>query len=91
MATIPSFFSGGGWPNWLTLAVALVAWVVFLRAVTRRLMRSEERVQCPVKRLSARIVYVRAADGSRDEVVRCSLLGEDAPVSCEQDCLHPAH
>jgi hypothetical protein len=91
MATIPSFFSGGDWPNWLVLAMALVAWVVFLRAATRRLMRSQERVQCPVERRSARIVYVRAPDGSRDEVVSCSLLGEGTPITCDQDCLHPAH
>src|SRR5438093_226260 len=88
MAAIPSFFYEGGLPTWLMLAAALAGWIVLLRAITRLFMRTRERVQCPVKGREATVIFVRAPDGSKDDVASCSLLEGDA--TCEQDCLHPA-
>ncbi len=90
MATIPSIFFEGGLPTWFMIGAALVAWVIFLRAITRLLMRTRERVQCPVKGREATVVFVRAPDGSKDDVASCSLLEEEPSATCEKACLHPA-
>jgi hypothetical protein len=89
MAAIPSFFYEGGLPTWLLLAVVLAGWIVLLRAITTLFMRTRERVQCPVKGREATVIFVRAPDGSKDDVASCSLLEGEA--TCEKDCLHPAH
>ena len=89
MATIPSIFFEGGLPTWLMMAAALVAWVVILRVITRLFMRTRERVYCPVKGREASVVFVRAPDGSKDDVASCSLLDEERSLTCEKACLQP--
>jgi hypothetical protein len=53
--------------------------------------RARERLQCPVKGREATVVFVRAPDGSKDDVASCSLLGESGSATCEKACLYPAH
>ena len=91
MAAIPSFFYEGDLPTWLMMAAALAAWVVILWVITRLFLRTSERLQCPVKGREATVVFVRAPDGSKDDVVSCSLLEESGSATCEKECLHPVH
>ena len=90
MAAISSFFYEAGVPTWLMMAAALAVCIVILRAITRLFMRTRERVQCPVKAREATVIFVRAPDGSKDDIASCSLLEEEPSATCEKACLHPA-
>jgi hypothetical protein len=90
MAAIPNFFYEGGLPSWLMMTAALAAWVVVLWVITRLFLRTRERRECPVKGREATVVFVRAPDGSKDDVVSCSLLEESGSATCEKECLQPA-
>ena len=83
--------SGFGVPAWLMMVAALAVWVVLLRGVTRLLLRSRGRIECPLSGREASVVIVRGPDGSIEDVERCSLLEAGAPVKCEKECVHLAH
>jgi hypothetical protein len=79
-----------GLPPWLLLIVALALYFGFLWAVTRLVMRTRERVRCPVRGKAASVVFLRGPDGAREDVIRCSLLETEPGLACDKDCLHPA-
>jgi hypothetical protein len=83
MTAIP-FMGQMGLPSWIALAAALVIWVVVLRIVTGLLFRGHERVCCPLSGQIARVTFVRGPDGSREEVVRCSL--QSGAITCARAC-----
>jgi hypothetical protein len=90
MATIPSIYEVG-LPVWFVIAAALAVWVAFLWAVTRTFLRARERIRCPVTGTPASVVFVRAPDGAKEDIIHCSLRETEFPVTCEKECLHPAH
>jgi hypothetical protein len=79
-----------GVPGWVAMAAALAAWVVLLWLATKLLFRTRERLRCPVTGQEATVEFVRAPDGCKDDVVRCSLRENETVVSCEKECLVPA-
>ena len=85
MTTIPIFYEG--LPPWLSMTAVLAGWVLLLWAVTRLLFRRRARIQCPIKRREASVVFVRGPDGATDDVASCSQLAEDPAATCEQECL----
>ena len=78
MTAIPNAFG-------LWMVAALAVWVGVLWLLTRPLVRTRERLRCPVTRRMARVVFVRSPEGSRDDVARCSLLVGGAV--CHKQCL----
>ena len=90
MASIPSIYDIG-LPPWLVFGAALGVWVVLLWLTTRLLYRTRERLRCPVKGREASVVFMRAPDGFREDVIRCSLLDEEPGSTCARQCLHAAH
>jgi len=86
---MPSLYNAG-WPAWIMLAGALALWVVFLRLVTRLLFRSRERVICPLEHRPAKVTFVRAPDGAKEDVISCSILEDPTDVTCSKRCLEPA-
>jgi hypothetical protein len=86
---MPSIYEVGV-PAWIAMAAAVAAWVVFLWLATRLLFRTRERLRCPVTGHEATVEFVRAPDGFKGDVARCSLREDETVVSCEKECLAPA-
>ena len=63
---------------------------VFLWAVTRVVLRTRERLRCPADDREANVLFLRAPDGCREDVVSCSLLEAEPDRPCAKQCLHPA-
>jgi hypothetical protein len=83
MTAIP--FAGQlGLPGWVVLSAALLVWVALLWIVTRLVLRGHERVCCPLSGQIARVTFVRGPDGSREDVVRCSL--QPGGITCARIC-----
>ena len=70
-------------PPWMVLPAGLLAWVALLWIVTRLVYRGHERIRCPLTGQIAYVTFVRGPDGSREEVVRCSLR---RPLTCGRPC-----
>ncbi len=77
-------------PLWMVLAVGLPTFVVLAWAIVRLLLHTEERLRCPRTGKPASVVFVRAPDGCKDDVVSCSLLDEQPDTECHKECLHAA-
>jgi hypothetical protein len=77
-------------PMWMVIAAALVIWGGLLWHATRLLFRVRERVICPISRRAAHVIFVRAPDGAKDDVERCSLLEDPTVITCAKQCLEAA-
>ena len=67
----------------LLLAVFLIYGVLFA-AMGRR--REHARLECPVELRPARVTFGVAGDGSRVDVVKCSLF-RGRPITCSKACV----
>jgi hypothetical protein len=79
---------GTSLPDAVFLFVAFAVWVGILWMVVRLMLRDRERVRCPVHGRMARVTFVRAPDGSREDVIDCS-LAPGGTRDCGKRCLHP--
>ena len=73
----------------LTIVAVLALSAVFLWAM-RRTMRARERLRCPARLSMARVVFSLAPDGSRMDVLKCSLLRGRPVITCGKACLGAA-
>ena len=53
------------------------------------LTRMRERVRCPVQPRVANVLFQVSRDGTRVDVLRCSVFGR-RPITCGKVCLRPA-
>jgi hypothetical protein len=58
-----------------------LGWLL-IKMGTERLTFGE--VLCPLRGRTAEVIFLRTADGTRLDVVRCSLLGTGAPTTWRQ-------
>ncbi len=80
---------GTSLPDAVFLVVGFVVWVALLWVAARFMLRAHERVRCPVRGRMGQVTFVRAPDGAREDVVRCSLLA-GRELDCGKRCLHAA-
>ena len=83
MTTIPLVL---GVPDWLVLPGAVLGWIALLWIGSRLLLRGHDRLHCPRSGRMARVQFVRAPDGARAEIVRCSLW-RAGRRDCHAECL----
>jgi len=69
----------------LALIGLFVTYGVFFWMMARR--RERTRLHCPVERRSARVVFGLAGDGSRVDVVKCSLFRGRRAITCSKACV----
>jgi hypothetical protein len=63
------------------LVLGLIVWAV------RSAERERVRLRCPLYVGMATIVFRRAPDGSREDVLRCSRLRRGRAITCTKACL----
>jgi hypothetical protein len=78
-------------PAWALNAAALIGWVALIGIVFRLLLRTRNRLRCPVTRRMANVSMLRGPDGGFEDVLHCSLVPRGAPFSCGKRCLHEAY
>jgi hypothetical protein len=78
-------------PQWFVTAFALVVWIALIGIVFRMvILRTHERLRCPLHDRMARVTLLRGPDGMAEDVVRCSLVGREALATCGKVCLRSA-
>jgi len=70
----------------ICIASVLVAYAILFSS-TRSVRRRRERLFCPVRLRMARVLFRLAPDGSRADVIRCSVFGR-RPITCGKSCMN---
>jgi hypothetical protein len=65
-------------------AAAFLGWLL-VRMTQERI--TFDTVLCPSRNRVAQVTFRRTWDGTRLDVVHCSLLGRGGPVTCRRQCL----
>jgi hypothetical protein len=69
-----------------TIAALLVVFGALLWRALRSVARERARVICPVRLRPAKVGFALAPDGTRADVLRCSVFGR-RPITCGKACL----
>ena len=72
----------------LAILALLIGYAVLVGAI-RNAFRRRERLFCPVRLRTARVDFQLSADGTRTDVLRCSIFGR-RPVTCGKVCMAAA-
>ena len=78
-------------PAWAFNAAAMIGLIALMRIVFRVLLRTHDRLRCPVTQRMAHVSVLRGPDGGLEDVLHCSLVPKRAPFSCGKRCLRAAH
>ena len=75
--------------QFLTLLALLVVFgmYAFIFWAMRRPPRERMRLHCPARLRTARVVFALDPDGSRTDVVRCSIFRGRPVITCGKVCL----
>jgi hypothetical protein len=85
---IPTLPIGIGYVDLFMLLSIVALMVIFgLMLWPGSAMRDRERLVCPERQKSVRVVFGLGPGGRRVDVLRCSVFGH-GPVTCEKRCLH---
>jgi hypothetical protein len=71
----------------LFTVVSLFAMVAMMLWSVRDMNRERRRLFCPVRLRSVRVLFRLAPNGTRTDVLRCSVFGR-RPITCGKLCLH---
>jgi hypothetical protein len=80
----------GSWPVIGLALVVMASVAVMLVAMlwaARTAYRARARVWCPERGRRARVLFRLAPDGSRADVLRCSVFRRRGAVTCRKACL----
>jgi hypothetical protein len=70
----------------VALLVVFSGYALIFRAM-RHASREQVRLRCPARLRTARVVFELAPDGSRTDVVRCSIFRGRPAITCGKVCL----
>jgi hypothetical protein len=72
----------------IAILALLVGYATLVGAI-RSAFRRRERLFCPARLRTARVDFQLAGDGSRTDVLRCSIFGR-RPITCGKVCMPAA-
>jgi hypothetical protein len=72
------------------LAIVVITAFAALLWMIRRASEARERLRCPRRHRMALVTFRVASDGTRTDVVRCSLLRGGRETFCDKICMHGA-
>jgi hypothetical protein len=72
------------------LAIVVIVAFAALLWMIRRGSEARERLRCPRRHKVAVVTFRLAGDGTRTDVMRCSLLRRGREKFCDKICMHGA-